>query len=363
MRVLVIDDDPEILEITRQALVAAGHEVVTAATGEAGLQAAERHAPDLAIVDLAMPGIDGFEVIRCLKRIDGPFLPVILFTAMDESANRVKGFAAGCDDFLGKPVDLHELRARVHSLLMRRSQDMELRRMNQRMAEAQKLKEDLAALVVHDLRNPLSALAGNIELLEEEITDPSAMVRESLADCRELAARALALLAGLLDVAQLEEGLLRVAPIDVAVSEFLPTAARSSSAYFKARKLSLVVEVSPVALHGTFDPDLIARVLENLVANAVRYASGGGRIRLAAWREPGHLLFSVGNDGPPVPAAERGRIFEKFYRIEERRAGARANRGMGLHFCRLAVEAHGGRISVEETADYPTTFYIRLPHQ
>ncbi len=365
MRVLVIDDDTEILELARQALTAGGHDVSLAVSGELGLALAEREPPDLAIVDLAMPGIDGWEVIRRLKAgaKNGPFFPVILFTAMDDVTNRVRGFQAGCDDFLGKPVDLHELKVRVHSLLMRRSQDMELRRMNERLREAHKLKEDLASLVVHDLRNPLSALAGNVEILEEELASASPTVRDSLGDCKVLAARALSLLAGLLDVAQLEEGILRVHHAEVPVAAVLTAAARTSHAYVKSRNLQLTIHVTPDDLRGTFDADLVGRILENLIANAVRYATSGGKLRLSAVREGNDLVFTVANDGPAIPLEERARIFEKFYRIEERRAGARANRGLGLYFCRLAAEAHDGTIRVEETPEFPTTFVIRIPQR
>jgi signal transduction histidine kinase len=363
MKVLVIDDDANILELTRQTLIASGHDVITAVTGEAGIASAKRDNPDLAIVDLALPGIDGYEVIRELKTAfkDGPFFPVILFTAADEVSNRVRGFQVGCDDFLGKPVDLHELKARVHSLLTRRAQDKELRRMNERLREMHKLKEDLASLVVHDLRNPLSALAGNVELLEDELREASPMVRDSLNDCKVLAARALSLLAGLLDVAQLEEGILRTQRSESPVRDLLEAGARTSSAYVKSRNLKLIIDVQPPELTARVDVELMGRIFENLVANAVRYATSGGTLCLSARREGDAIVFTVGNDGPPIPMEDRPRIFEKFYRIEERRAGARANRGLGLYFCRLAAEAHDGTISAVETKEYPTTFVITIP--
>lgn len=363
MRILLIDDDESVLDLMEKGLRPTGHELVMADSGELGLTRAAAAPPDLVIVDLRMPGLDGLEVTRRLKETAAPgsFLPVVLITAMDEISDRVRGFAAGCDDYLRKPVNPLELRARVHSLLARRAQHLELRANAERLRELQRLKEELAAMLVHDLRNPLTALRGNVEFLEGELAGASDFVREAVSDCRQLANRALALVGGLLDVAQLEEGILRVNPAQVVVAEFLPRCARFHEADIAHRDVRVDLDVEPADLCASFDADLVARVVENLLDNAVRYTPVGGRVRLAARAEGPHVVLTVGNSGPPIPTGERERIFDKFYRIDDRRAGARANRGLGLYFCKLAAEAHGGAIAVEETPELPTCFVVHLP--
>jgi signal transduction histidine kinase len=225
--------------------------------------------------------------------------------------------------------------------------------------DEQKLKEELTALVVHDLRNPLSALRMNLDLLAGELADAPPAVREAVSDCRALAQRALTLVVGLLDVAELEGGLLRTTPVDVAVAEFLPKLWNAHGPEIRLRALTVELEVAPQELRGRFDPDLVGRVVENLLDNAVRYARR--RVRVGAARAGADLIVSVGNDGPPIRSDDRGRIFEKFFRIDERRAGARANRGLGLYFCKLVADAHGGAIEVVQTETWPCEFRLRLP--
>jgi len=358
-RILVVDDDAKVRHLLAQGLYAAGYDVHAFASGEEAL--AEQGEFDAALVDLNLPGIDGIETLRRLKQRCGPvFFPAILITGEEAVDERIRGFKAGCDEYLVKPVRLYELRARLETLLTRRTQHLELMRANEQLRDMQDRKKVLAGLVVHDLRNPLSALQGNIELLGEELVDPPDLVREILGDCHTLAAKALSMVASILDVEELEEGLLNAAPVPTRVHPLISGVTRHHSATLKARELALDVRVDP-DLSARLDPELVGRVVENLLDNAVRYASRKGKVVVAASLRDGLLDIRVGNDGPPVPAEERDKIFGRYYRIEARRSGARANRGLGLYFCKLVAEAHGGTISVEELPETPTCFVVRIP--
>jgi signal transduction histidine kinase len=361
-KILLVDDDPAVLSLLGTALRKHGYECVPAQSGEDALEQGAAEGIDLAIVDVRLPGMDGVELTRKIKRRAGgeQFLPVIVVTGTDELAERVRAFEHGCDDFLTKPVNLTELQARVRSLLVRRREHGELVRVNERLRELQRKKQDLAALVVHDLRNPLSAIQGNLELLLEELAESTDFVREALGDCHKLAGRALFLVAGLLDVEELAEGLLHAHVQEVEVAKVVQQATPHHEATIRMRELRLEFDV-PDTLRARMDPDLIGRLVENLLDNAVRYAPRAGRVVVRARQQDGVLAIEVGNDGPAVPVPERERIFGRYYRLEARRAGARANRGLGLYFCKLAAEAHGGTIAVEERDDLPTSFVLRLP--
>ena len=222
-------------------------------------------------------------------------------------------------------------------------------------------KQELAALLVHDLRNPLATILGNVQLLEEELAAASPSVKTSLADCRRMALRALGLVGTLLDVEELEEGLLVAHRVPVSIPEFLPECARHLGPDIHARRITLDVRV-PEALSWHMDPDLVDRVVENLIDNSVRYSPVAGKVLLEARNLDGALEIRVGNNGAPIPATEADRIFGKYYRIEARRQGARSNRGLGLYFCTLVARAHGGSITIEPTAGkYATVFVLRLP--
>jgi two-component system, OmpR family, heavy metal sensor histidine kinase CusS len=223
--------------------------------------------------------------------------------------------------------------------------------------ELRRKKRALASLVVHDLRSPLSGALNYLDLIMEE-TDP-AIRAVHVDDARELVQKALGLVSTILDVDELEDGMLRANPQRAPLGKMMAEAWASALAGTAVRDVRFDSAV-PAHLHVELDPDLFARVIENLFDNAIRYASRGGRVAAAARLADGTLEITVGNDGPAVPAAEREAIFGRYHQIEARRASARANRGLGLYFCRLAIEAHGGTITVEERADLPTTFVVRV---
>lgn len=221
-------------------------------------------------------------------------------------------------------------------------------------------KRVLAALVVHDLRSPLAAALGYIHMLREELGEPTASVKGYLDDTETLLGKALGLVSTILDVDELEDGMLHAVLSPVRLVDLIDRARVGNRAHFEVRQLRCEVEIDP-DLVVPLDADLFGRVLENLIDNASRYAPRGGRCVISARRENGALEIAIGNDGPPVPPADREQIFGRYFQVERRRASARANRGLGLYFCRLALEAHGGSIHVEERGELGAVFVARLP--
>jgi len=228
--------------------------------------------------------------------------------------------------------------------------------------ELREKKRVLAALVVHDLRSPLSALQGYLQLLRGEIA-PDAMtpvVRQYMDDADVLVHKALSLVATILDVDELEDGILKAHQVPVKIVELVDRARAGNRANFEVRQLRCDVEIDP-ALVLLLDVDLFGRVIENMLDNATRYAPRGGRCAISVRREAAGFEIAIGNSGPPVPVTERDTIFGRYFQVEKRRASARANRGLGLYFCKLAVEAHGGTIHVEERGDLGAVFVVKLP--
>lgn len=224
-------------------------------------------------------------------------------------------------------------------------------------------KRVLAALVVHDLRSPLSAVQGYLQLLRDEIgPDASPAVTQYLEDANLLLAKALRLVATILDVDELEDGILHALPQPVKLMDLVERAKQGSRAQFEVRHVRLELDIEP-DMTLRLDRELFGRVIENLLDNATRYAPRGGRCVISARREGTTVEIAIGNNGPPVAPAEREAIFGRYFQVERRRASARANRGLGLYFCKLAVEAHGGTIRVEERGDLGAVFVVTLPEQ
>ncbi|HET9992888.1 MAG TPA: ATP-binding protein [Kofleriaceae bacterium] len=229
-------------------------------------------------------------------------------------------------------------------------------------AELREKKRVLAALVVHDLRGPLAAAVGYISLLRDELGEVTPAARSYLDDTELLLGKALGLVSTILDVDELEDGMLRAQLAPVRLVELIERARAGNRAHFEVRQLRCDVDVDP-ELVVMLDRDLFGRVIENMLDNATRYAPRGGRCGISAKRSDSAVEIAIGNSGPPVPVADREQIFGRYFQVERRRASARANRGLGLYFCKLAVEAHGGTIHVEERGDLGAVFVARLPEQ
>lgn len=228
--------------------------------------------------------------------------------------------------------------------------------------ELREKKRVLAALVVHDLRSPLSAVQGYLYLLREQFAgDPNATTAlEYINDAHLLLGKALGLVATILDVDELEDGILVTNPSPVKIIELIESARAGNRAHFEVRNLKLDIDVDK-DMTLKIDRDLFARVIENMLDNASRYAPRGGRCSISVQKTKNVVEIAIGNSGPPVPEADREQIFGRYFQVERRRASARANRGLGLYFCKLAVEAHGGTIHVEERGDLGAVFVVRLP--
>ena len=343
----------------------AGHTCIGCGSAEEALRAAATAPLDAAVLDVQLPAMDGIELAARLKatRAGEPLFPVILISGAADPADRLRGLTTSCDDFLDKPLDLAELRVRLRNQLTRRAEVTALARANRQLRELERKKRDLAAMVVHDLRSPIAGVIGTAELLAAElrVVAPAGQAALELVDqVDQLGRKALSLLASMLDVEELEAGMLVPRDEEVWLEPYLDDLVQRYRPAVAARGLALELAVIP-GLRGWFDPGLVGRVLENLLDNAVRYAARRGRVCLRAAAEDGALLLAVGNDGPPVAPEDRARIFDRYYRIEERRVSARENRGLGLYFCRLTAEAHGGSITVESTPEEPCLFALRLP--
>ncbi len=229
--------------------------------------------------------------------------------------------------------------------------------------ELREKKRVLAALVVHDLRSPLSAIQGYLDLIREDLSpdDPArATMTTYLDDATTLVGKVLGLVATILDVDELEDGILRVVRSPVKIVELIERARSGNRAHLEVRQLRFELACDP-ELTANLDRDLFSRVFENLLDNGARYAPRNGVLSVTCMADDKGVEIAIGNSGPAVPDAERETIFGRYFQVEARRAAARANRGLGLYFCKLAVEAHGGTIHVESRPGLGTVFVIHLP--
>jgi signal transduction histidine kinase len=353
--VLVVDDEPMNRSLIR-ATLGAFCDVIEAGTGPAALEILKERAVELVLLDVMMPGMNGYDACKQIKAQAREFLPVILVTALGEQADRNRGLEAGADDFLTKPVDRRELLLRTRAFLRLREQDKVIRRQLGEVQRLQSAKDDMVALLVHDLRSPLSGVIAHLQLLAEDVTGRAAGdVQQAL----RAAETALGRLEETLQVRLIEEGELAIRreqiPLDALVRDSLSTL--ESIARRRNVHLSRSVEGDPLAM---LDSNLVRRSLENLVSNALKYTPGGGDVLVAVRAAQGQVSIEVSDRGPGIPDDQKSRMFEKFGSVEAKQGGVRKGIGLGLYLVKLVAQGHGGAVSVADRPGGGSVFRLTL---
>ena len=358
-QVLIVDDDDSVRETFRSILAPDRHEFTLAASGAEALAALQKLVPDVILLDVMMPDVDGYEVCRRIKADHRlAHVPVILVTVLETKEDLVRGLDAGADEFLTKPVTAVELRARVRSMLRIKSQ-------HDRIKATLKMREDLANMIVHDVRAPLNVIMVHAEWLAKAGNSPSPDGRKRADSILVQSERVNSFLNDMLMLAKLEAGKLVLNRAAVQVGDLVRATESEHRVVAEAKGVSLALDLPARDKHVMLDPTLIARVLDNLLSNAVKYSPRGGTVRIAVRHadgdraRPGGLRIEVRDEGPGIPDADKERVFGQFEIGSGSRPGV-SQIGLGLAFSRLAVEAHGGRISVSDNQPKGSVFVLEL---
>ena len=374
--ILVADDVPANVELLHDQLALLGYRVVSAYDGPSAVETCFSSLPDLCILDVAMPagnlgGSDrttGFEVCRRIKRDPRTSrIPVIFVTALNDATDRVKAIEAGGDDFLTKPHNRQILSARVRSLLRLKFATDALEESYRKLRELEKVRDDLMKMIVHDLKTPLTSVLASLEMaLDGDFGVMSEGLRRALGDAEAKAEDLLALIEDLLEVARIEETTLELDLQPMAPAALLAELVEEWRVRFQQEEAEVSTDVSEDCPVFRADKGLIKRVFSNLIQNAITHAGSGVRIALSARAHEDTagsdgVMFTVSDDGPGIPPEYHEVIFRKFERVKNPQLPRARNSGLGLAFCKLVVEAHGGRIWVQSSEGRGSHFHITLP--
>jgi len=369
--VLVVDDDQRNVRLMESILRSSGYQVLKAYNGEDALQVVENDSPDLLLLDVMMPKMSGFELCQRLKgRYQTRLLPIIMVTALNALEDKVQALEYGADDFLSKPINKVELLAKVRSVLRVKGLQDELERKkseieaaNLELVRMQGFKESMMQMVVHDLKNPLASIMGNIQLIQMQNIEMMTPARlgELLQRTQESARQLMRMILNILQIGKLEERKmpLRLEPVPLHkvvqenVDEMMGLSARDG--------ILLENRVSRDLPAPRADRELVSRVVANLLNNAFKHTPSGGQVIVDAQRDGARITLTVSDTGEGIPEELQPRIFEKFV-AGDSDAGRRMlyDSGLGLTFCRLAVDCHGGRIWLQSKPGQGTTVFISL---
>jgi signal transduction histidine kinase len=354
-RILVIDDITKNLQVVGTMLRNEGYHVMPATSGAQALERVRAQLPDLILLDLMMPEMDGLEVCRLLKAEPlTEAVPVIFLTASNEMEHLVKGFAVGAVDYVTKPFNAPELLARVRTHL-------ELLHARQRLRDMNQEKNEFLGIAAHDLRSPLTAIQG----FSEEILAEPGMDREELVDAARRihgeARRMVEMVQNLLDVNAIERGEVKVQPAPFELAKLVRSVVEGYRPKAAAKQQTLSCDDQGPPVQALADPLLTRQIVDNLVSNAVKYSPRGREICVRLAQSTSTVRCEVQDQGPGLNQEDQQRLFGKFARLSAKPTAGEPSIGLGLSIVKRLAEAMDGRVWCESELGRGATFILTLP--
>jgi len=368
--ILLVDDTPANLQLLSGMLKEQGYKVRPVPSGKLALQVAQIEPPDLILLDILMPEMNVYEVCEKLKADDRlKEIPVIFISALSETIDKVKAFSVGGVDYVTKPFQFEEVHARVRTHLELRRQKQELQKSYEQLKELGSLRDGMTHMIAHDMRSPLSLMSILFQALEKgEIKNMSEKNRQLVHNGALSTLRLIQMVDSLLDINKLEAGHEELNLTDCNLTDTSKLILREYEHLRENRRF--IFDTKSLPVHVICDSGLISRVIRNLLMNALKLTPKDGIISIEVGSiENGvsqsdgsagkkkSARVSVQDNGQGIPSHYLGKIFDKFVQVESREYST----GLGLTFCKLAVEAHGGRIGVESEEGKGSTFWFTLP--
>lgn len=362
-KILVVDDDRLNQRILAGILQAENFAVTPALSGEAALEAYAADPPDLVLLDVMLPGLDGFETCRILRERAGEdAAPVVFITALTESEDVVKGFAAGGVDYLPKPFRPNEVLARIRLHLSHRQLLQRQRDLVDELSIANAAKYKVLGMAAHDLRNPLASIRALAEFLEDPATGPlNPEQRDLLATIRQATDGMLEVVGKLVDPAVVELGELKLEFQRASLRELITkeVAVQNSQAARKSVRIEFSPGSDPEGLK--FDPAKLQQVVGHVLRNAIRFSPLRSEIVVAVEPRPKGWAIVIRDQGPGMPEVHQRKLVHGFAQPADAPPVGRKSSGVGLAICRRIVQAHGGSISAENLTGGGCAVRIVLP--
>ncbi|MFT3781634.1 MAG: response regulator [Nibricoccus sp.] len=362
-KVLITDDDRMNIRILSSILQSEGFEIRDADSGEQTLEVYEQFQPDLVLLDVVLPGIDGFATCRELRARHGDnTAPIIFITARTESDDIVEGLAAGGVDYLTKPFRRKESLARIRTHLQNKILSEQQKALVEQLKTANQAKNKLLGMAAHDLRNPLASIRGLAEFLRDGTVGELTPDQLDLANTIfETSQSMLTLLNELLDVATIEAGELKVHKEPYNLSELVEKAVYLNNINAARKNTKIIYSPPAEAPIVRMDQAKIRQVMDNLLSNAVKYSPPGSSINVRISGFHPAFTVAVQDQGPGIPENERHKLFTDFATLSSKPTGGEKATGLGLAICRKIVEAHRGAITATNLPGGGCEFSIMLP--
>jgi signal transduction histidine kinase len=366
--VLIVDDLPDNLQVLAGHLTEAGHEILAASNGPRAIALVRNRKPDLILLDIMMPGMDGLEVCKILKADpESADIPIIFITARTETDDVLHGFKLGAVDYITKPFKPAELIARVRTHLeLKSSRDLlftynkQLERISKHLRRLNDDKNRFLGIVSHDIRGAFGNVVSVSRLLVDEGGEPEDEAGQLLRDIGVEAEHMIALAQNLLNIDAIEHGTVRMKTERVVGRDLLDFAINAHQMAARTKHLNCQVFSDDSSIRG--DLTACRQIMTNLISNAVKYSPRNSRVWIqAAAHGDGRICLSVRDEGPGLSAEDQKKLYRPFTRLSSKALGNEHSAGLGLCIVKLMVEAMGGEIICNSRLGEGTTFSILLP--
>jgi signal transduction histidine kinase len=367
--ILVVDDDPGVCLVMRETLESAGFAVIEASDGVEGYQRYEEHHPDLLLVDIIMPRMDGYELCRELrKRPDSANVPIVMVTGLDDLPSIARAYDAGATDFMSKPANWAILNYRVRYVLRAE----ELRRNQERLIAAKEVAEAadrsksvFLANMSHELRTPLNAIIGFSGMISARLFGPLADKYVEYAKIIGASGHhLLAIINDILDTAKADADKLRLIEQKVDLAEVVGLGSQIVQDMARRAGIDFASEIEGPLPKVIGDPAKLTQILVNLLTNAIKFSQPGGRVRLKVGQAPHQgVTFSVEDTGIGMSADEIAIALEPFGQIDAGLTRKNDGVGLGLPLTKRLIELHGGAMEIKSKPGQGTVVTVRLPEE
>jgi two-component system, sensor histidine kinase and response regulator len=351
--ILIIDDEPDNFDVIDTLLANEGYELGYVSNAKQAFNLLKTSQPDVILLDVMMPEMNGIEFCKLFKaNPQWSNIPVIMVTALSTKEDLSQCLEAGADDFISKPVNGTEVRARVRSMLR-------IKQQYDRIKMLMQLREDMVNMIVHDLRNPLTGIIWSTELLKKPGLSPERQ-QKKIQQIEASSSQLQVMIDSLLMMAKLESGKMMLNFKTIDLGELCTSVIQDFELNASNKNVTLVPDLPPLGGNVSVDAVIFRRVIDNLLSNAIKFSPSETQILLQAkYLENGGAIVKVIDSGLGVGEQTRKTLFQK-YEIGTIQEGV-SQIGLGLAFCKIAIEAHGGSISLEDNHPKGSIFTIHIP--
>lgn len=372
VKILIVEDTRESLDLLTYFLKPSGYQLISVIDGVEALEYINKELPDLILLDVMLPRLNGFQVCERLKKDKRTFhIPIIMITALKDLKDKIRALEAGADDFVTKPFDSVELVARVKSLLKSKfyydklkQQNIELERQKSALEEEDRLKEQLTELIAHDMRSPLNQISISLQMIEMMNKSGQAIDSDKYTRRIEMGKhQLLRMILSLLDISRLERGKYMLQPVAINLAFMLRAPIKRYRDLPENKQKLIELQVEKELRNVYMDSELFERIIDNILDFAYRHSLDKSRIHIDAVDNEAdeNITLNITYEGKTIPQEFREKLFNKMAQLELKNANIYRSKGLGLYFCKVALTSQGGDITVDRDYDKGLRFQLLLP--